>query len=89
MVKVTVDIRDKYWLAKSLTAIEILATEDDTNIDDVAGLVHTAKDAAAKCNPCIQCNPYIPLMEGEMAFDDIIESIQALRDKVNELKSSL
>ncbi|NET47098.1 hypothetical protein [Okeania sp. SIO2B3] len=82
MVKVTVDIGDCYWLAKPLTAIEKLATEDDTNIDDIAGLVDAAQDAANKCNP------NIPPMDDENLVDKTLQRIKSLEDRVNNLKSS-
>lgn len=82
MVKVTVDIGDCYGLAKPLTAIEKLATEDDTNIDDIAGLVDAAQDAANKCNPMI------PPMDDENLVDKTLQTIKTLEGTVNSLKSS-
>ncbi len=86
MVKITVNIGDNYWLAKPLTAIEKLATEDNTNIDDVSGLVDAAQDAADKCNP------NIPPMDDENIHNNILENIENLsataekiKDKYNEI----
>lgn len=80
MVKVTVDIGDNYWLAKPLTAIEKLATEEQTNIDDVAGIVHAAQDAAVKCNP------HIPAMDDEDIYQNTTANIERLRDRVGHLE---
>lgn len=79
MVKVTVDIQDNYWLAKPLTAIEKLATEDDTNIDDISSLIESAIDA------CNKCNADIPPMDDGKVFQDTAKSIQSLSDKVQKI----
>ncbi|GGA57037.1 hypothetical protein [Okeania sp. KiyG1] len=82
MVKVTVDIGDCYWLAKPLTAIEKLASEDDTNIDDISSLTEAAEDAGCKCNQ------NIPPMDDENLVDKTLQRIKSLEDRVNNLKSS-
>lgn len=80
MVKITVDIGDNYWLAQSLTAIEKLATEEDSSIDDVSALVNSAQDAADKCNP------NIPPMDDENIHNNILEDIENLQATAEKIK---